>query len=351
MANEALGTGAELAARMAARLRAGLALLLLALLGTAAWGQAAAPRFDHDSTGFALTGKHEDVRCETCHQRGIFKGTPRDCATCHAQNNSRGATAMPVRHVQTTQSCDACHGTSSFAGAIFSHVAVAPSSCNSCHDGLRATGKPNGHPATTASCDLCHVTGSFAGQARKPTNHIPYAASATCTSCHVGGFTVSPTLSAIHANAPSTTNNCAQCHGAAAASFAIPAKGFTVEWFGSYAQAQRDDPSIRDMVYQPDPSANDWRLSGQGASVMFLNLKDHTGSGAADFTLPFKQWRQLDGKAKIGVWMEGKDRTFTVRRFTFQTVNGIVQDVGPCPTCGGAGAMTPLRDGAPLPNQ
>lgn len=34
-----------------------------------------------------------------------------------------------------------------------------------------------------------------------------------------------------------------------------------------------------------------------------------------------------------------------------QTVNGIVQDVGPCPTCGGAGAMTPLRDGAPLPNQ
>ena len=209
-------------------LRAWFAVLLLALLAPAAWGQAAAPRFNHDTTGFALTGKHEDVRCETCHQRGIFKGTPRDCATCHAQNNSRGATAMPVRHVQTAQACDACHGTSSFAGVIFSHVAVAPSSCNSCHDGLRAIGKPAGHPATTASCDLCHVTASFAGQARKPTNHIPYAASATCVSCHVGGFTVSPTLTAIHANAPSTTNNCAQCHGAAAASFAIPAKGFSV---------------------------------------------------------------------------------------------------------------------------
>lgn len=34
-----------------------------------------------------------------------------------------------------------------------------------------------------------------------------------------------------------------------------------------------------------------------------------------------------------------------------QTIDGIPQDVGPCPTCGGAGAMTPLRDGAPLPNQ
>ena len=37
-----------------------------------------------------------------------------------------------------------------------------------------------------------------------------------------------PTLANIHANAPSTTSNCAQCHGAAAASFAIPAAGFSI---------------------------------------------------------------------------------------------------------------------------
>ena len=35
-------------------------------------------------------------------------------------------------------------------------------------------------------------------------------------------YAVMPTLANIHANAPSTTSNCAQCHGAAAASFAIP---------------------------------------------------------------------------------------------------------------------------------
>ena len=37
-----------------------------------------------------------------------------------------------------------------------------------------------------------------------------------------------PTLANIHANAPSTTTNCAQCHGAAAASFAIPGANFSI---------------------------------------------------------------------------------------------------------------------------
>ena len=37
-----------------------------------------------------------------------------------------------------------------------------------------------------------------------------------------------PSITNIHANAPSTTNNCAQCHGAAAPSFAIPAANFSI---------------------------------------------------------------------------------------------------------------------------
>ncbi|MBX7079051.1 MAG: TonB-dependent receptor [Nannocystaceae bacterium] len=106
------------------------------------------------------------------------------------------------------------------------------------------------------------------------------------------------------------------------------AKGFTIDWFGAFAQARRDDPSIRDMVYQPDPGAGDWRLSGQGASVMFLDLRDNTGNGAVNFTMPFKQWRQLDGKFKFGAWVEGKRREFVVRRFTYQTVNGIDAPIG-----------------------
>ena len=29
--------------------------------------------FDHLKTGFALTGAHQNQRCESCHQAGVFK--------------------------------------------------------------------------------------------------------------------------------------------------------------------------------------------------------------------------------------------------------------------------------------
>jgi len=39
--------------------------------------------FDHLKTGFALIGAHQSARCESCHVRGVLRGTPRDCASCH----------------------------------------------------------------------------------------------------------------------------------------------------------------------------------------------------------------------------------------------------------------------------
>ncbi|MDE2504482.1 MAG: hypothetical protein KGL18_16075, partial [Burkholderiales bacterium] len=84
------------------------------------------------------------------------------------------------------------------------------------------------HP-TSGDCAQCHAnTNAFTG-VDKPANHIPYAASAQCNSCHVGtDYAVQPSVTAIHANAQSTSTNCAQCHGSAAASFAIPAANFSI---------------------------------------------------------------------------------------------------------------------------
>ncbi|WP_201492360.1 cytochrome c3 family protein [Rubrivivax sp. A210] len=211
-------------------------LALLALLVVQVGGLppalAQSSGYDHTSTGFALRGKHEEASCESCHLRGIFKGTPRDCATCHVANNPRGAKAMPLRHVQTLESCDNCHSLNSFAGALFSHFGVAPGGCASCHNGVRAAGKSAGHPGTVASCDECHRTAAFLPAAAKQSNHIPTATGAACSACHSNpAFRVMPTLAAIHANAPSSTSGCATCHGAAAASFANPASGFAIVGF------------------------------------------------------------------------------------------------------------------------
>ncbi len=104
------------------------------------------------------------------------------------------------------------------------------------------------------------------------------------------------------------------------------AKGLTLDWFGSYAQARRSDPAIRDMVFLDQGGS--YGLAGQGATNLFLGLLDHTESGAINFTVPFAQWKQLEGKFKFGAWLEGKQRSFDVRRFTFQSISGIDSPAG-----------------------
>jgi hypothetical protein len=108
------------------------------------------------------------------------------------------------------------------------------------------------------------------------------------------------------------------------------AKNLKIDWFGSYGQARRDDPAVRDMVYKrPNvDGTGPLRVENQGATNLDLDLVDHTGSGALNFTMPFKQWRQLEGKVKLGTWLEGKKREFLVRRFTFQNPNGLTSPVG-----------------------
>ena len=201
---------------MLALLRVALVWVLAAGAGLA-WSQDAAP-FDHLSTGFALTGAHGSVRCESCHQDGVLKGTPRECASCHVggQRLARGNVVMPAVHVQSSLGCDSCHGTKSFAGARFAHQGVAAGSCASCHNGTRAGGVGPGHLSYTsvpglssASCDTCHRGGTASWQGAKV--HAAANLTGGCASCHSGsvaGITSKP-ATPIHAGVTA----CESCHG------------------------------------------------------------------------------------------------------------------------------------------
>ncbi|WP_223248498.1 cytochrome c3 family protein, partial [Sulfurirhabdus autotrophica] len=163
--------------------------------------------FDHNTTGFFLDGAHAKETCESCHIQGQFRGTPRDCATCHRPGGrSPGKTAT---HVPTTTACDACHGNITWAPSNFQHrttQGIVQGACNTCHNGGTATGKPSTHVQTSSSCDSCHKTSSWlpAGYTHalvapgtcatchngtratgKPATHIPTTAS--CDSCHAAG--------------------------------------------------------------------------------------------------------------------------------------------------------------------
>ncbi len=110
----------------------------------------------------------------------------------------------------------------------------------------------------------------------------------------------------------------------------IPAaKGFTVEWFGSYAQARLDDPLLREMLYRRGAGGDFVLEQAESGKFQFFKLKDNTGSGGLDFTMPFKQWGGLDSRFKFGAWAEGKRRDFGTRAFDYEVAGGLVDAIPP----------------------
>jgi hypothetical protein len=225
-----------------------LAVVLLILgLAETARSQEPSPDFDHTATRFVLTGAHESVPCQGCHNVGIFRGTPTDCSFCHdgsgmraesgkpldhvrtsnrcedchvavtwlevrfdhiavlgscsSCHNGGGAAGKPISHIATNEECDVCHNTIIWSVVRFDHDNVT-SPCSSCHNGVTATGKDNGHLQTNAECDLCHST-----RAWRPTTFDHSAVTGNCSSCHNGiAATGQPNGHFI------TTQDCDVCH-------------------------------------------------------------------------------------------------------------------------------------------
>jgi hypothetical protein len=133
--------------------------------------------FDHDLTGFQLTGKHTTTDCKSCHVNNTFKGTPSSCISCHAE---------PKVHMgKFGTDCAKCHSTTEWhlasvpgalsAGGAFDHDKTA----------FKLIGK---HKAV--DCKSCHVNNTFKGT---PTS---------CSSCHAEPK--------VHAGKFGT--DCAKCH-------------------------------------------------------------------------------------------------------------------------------------------
>ena len=141
--------------------------------------------FDHSQTGFALDGKHTQIKCTDCHKSASVKDTPKDCKGCHAE---------PSMHQGLfEQTCDTCHTTVNWSpatldGKPFSHVATAaislvkhqsdyasqPITCNTCH--------PKGlQTFDMQTCIDCHSQHDVAFM----TEHVGQF-TAQCLVCHDG---------------------------------------------------------------------------------------------------------------------------------------------------------------------
>ena len=201
--------------------------------------------FNHLTTGFALTGVHQTITCESCHVGGNFKGTPRSCQACHTTGVQITALAKPPTHIQTTKDCDTCHNnTSSFQSYVMDHTSLTQP-CSTCHSGSISSGStiksmPSNHPQfnpgdtcdnchkntfsfitttfhtvdnVTSGCASCHDTGvNIIGTVTKnPAGHVPYNAGTPCEACHTNtnpsGFTIGAKF-----DHTGISSGCSSCH-------------------------------------------------------------------------------------------------------------------------------------------
>ena len=196
---------------------------------TNAWKPA---QFDHDTTGFKLTGSHINVECKSCHINGIYKNTPRDCFSCHASKD--------VHKGEFGRNCGACHQATKWSRAKFDHNTTAfplvgnhaNASCLSCHkngvfkgtpkDCFSCHAKDDRHNGGLGKdCSICHIPTGW--------NKITFDHDSTvfpltgkhalldCTQCHLSGqFKISTDCASCHAepafHAGALGTNCVQCH-------------------------------------------------------------------------------------------------------------------------------------------
>ncbi|HKK28171.1 MAG TPA: cytochrome c3 family protein [Gemmatimonadota bacterium] len=164
--------------------------------------------FDHSTTGFSLEGRHAEISCASCHQRGsesdstihltfrpgaerhpfpppvatscaschldahhgafAARGDGGACTACHGQEAWKPTTFDLFRHDEETDfrlagahaavPCEGCHRNPAL-GQTELTFRFASTSCRSCHEN---TDDPHHGQFGDASCESCHTTSSFA---------------------------------------------------------------------------------------------------------------------------------------------------------------------------------------------
>ncbi len=177
---------------------------------TTAWQPAT---FQHNATNFPLTGKHQTVRCQSCHINNNYTLTYSGCYQCH-QPDYQGAANPNHAAANYSHTCQTCHSTTSWSGASFDHSTTrfaltgkhTTAQCQDCHVN-------NNYQLTYSSCYQCHQS-NF--EANTNPNHVAGNFSHTCQTCHSttswSGATFDHNTTNFPLTGKHTTTLCADCH-------------------------------------------------------------------------------------------------------------------------------------------
>jgi hypothetical protein len=179
---------------------------------TSSWDGA---KFDHSTTGFALTGSHTvpPRQCLDCHINNNYNLATATCVSCHQKDYNNALS--PVNHIQASfpTTCQMCHDTVAWTNGTFNHNATAfpltgahtvpPRQCIDCHVNSNYTTLPT-------DCYGCHKTDY---QNTTNPNHAAAGFPTTCTTCHTTTSWAGATFN--HTWFPQTHGGakvCSDCH-------------------------------------------------------------------------------------------------------------------------------------------
>ncbi len=100
-----------------------------------------------------------------------------------------------------------------------------------------------------------------------------------------------------------------------------------LEWRVTAAQANRDEPLLRESVYVADDGEAFTLLPiGESGRYFWSELKDNDVSGAADWSIPFS-FLGNDASVKFGGEHRTRSRDFAARRLNWDFLGGVITDL------------------------
>ena len=102
------------------------------------------------------------------------------------------------------------------------------------------------------------------------------------------------------------------------------------DWKLAYSRADRQEPDLREVLYESDPARQAFVLADESQSGLrqFNDLEDDTWEGNLNWSTLFEQWGGFASQAKFGGSYIDRSRDFQSRRLRFVPRNLIGGEVG-----------------------
>lgn len=238
---------------------------------TASW---TTTTFNHNLTGFALTGAHATTPCALCHVNSNYNLTSTDCYGCHTAdwNSTQTLGGNVPNHVALgypTSLCSTCHDTVAWADGTFNHSTTGwaltgahlTTACNLCHVN-------NNYSLTSSntSCYGCHTADWSSTQTLGGSvpNHVAAGFPTTCDTCHTTTSWLGATFNHTYYPIPHHGSVCNDCHQVSTDYSSFTCINCHTTTAHQQVETVNEHAGVSGFVYGPTTCYNCHKNGGQG---------------------------------------------------------------------------------------